>query len=144
VLGVTFRGTFGGFRARQDSGSGGERRAVPSCFKHYDRVLVGADRAKGRLLKCERKPPATGSYFKVKTDAGDWRWPDVLILDRPGAHVGTCEAGGGRFMTDQQGDGLLCPKHDGEVFGTPEDHALDAAAPRRPSGNTTRWKRGRR
>jgi hypothetical protein len=118
---------------------------MPSCFKHYDRVLVGADRAPGRLLRCERKPPATGFYFKVKTDAGEWRWPDVMILDGPGANIATCEAGAGRFKTDQIGDGLLCPRHNGEIFGTAEDHALDAAADRfRPRGNTTTWKRGRR
>lgn len=132
--------TGGAFRG---SSSSSGRAPVPSCFKHYDRVLVGADRAPGRLLKCEKKD-GSGSYFKVKTDAGEWRWPDVLVLERPGAHVGTCEQGGGKFKTDQIGDGLLCPKHDGEMFGTPEDHALDAAAPRRPAGNTHKWKRGRR
>lgn len=141
MSGARFRGTFGGFRA---SSSSSERPAMPSCFGHYDRVLVGADRAKGRLLKCERKPPATGFYFKVKTDGGEWRWPDVMILDTgAGPNVATCEAGAGRFMTDKTGDGLLCPKHDAEIFGSAADHALDAAAPRRPSGNTTRWKRGR-
>lgn len=138
---MTFRRTFGGFRASISSA----RAPLPSCFKHYDRVLVGADRAKGRLLRCERRPPATGFYFKVKTDAGEWRWPDVLILDGPGANVATCEAGAGRFMTDKIGDGLLCPLHDAEIFGTREDHAIDAAADRyKRSGNTTKWKRGRR
>jgi hypothetical protein len=136
-----FRGTFGGFRA---SSSSDMRPPLPSCFKHYDRVLVGADRAPGRLLKCEKKD-GSGSYFKVKTDGGEWRWPDNIILAGPGRNVGTCEAGEGRFMTDQQGDGLLCPRHNGEIFGTPADHALDAAADRfRPRGNTHKWKRGRR
>jgi len=135
-----FRSTFGAFRSGEGAG---ERRPLPSCFKHYDRVLVGADRAPGRLLKCERKPPATGSYFKVKTDGGEWRWPDVLILAGTGANVATCEAGAGRFMTDKIGDGLLCPKHDAEIFGSPADHALDAADPVRPRGNSHKWKRGR-
>lgn len=140
-MSARFRGTFGGFRA---SSSSGERKPIPSCFGHYDRVLVGADRAPGRLLRCEKKD-GSGEYFKVKTDAGEWRWPDVLILDGPnaGPNVATCEAGEGRFMTSQTGDGLLCPRHEGQVFGTPEDHALDAAAPRRPSGNTHKWIRGR-
>ncbi len=133
--------TFGAFRGSSSI----ERAPLPSCFRHYARVLVGADRAPGRLLKCEKKD-GSGSYFKVKTDGGEWRWPDVLILDGPnaGGNVATCEAGGGRFMTDQIGDGLLCPHHTGEIFGTPEDHAIDAAAPRRPAGNTHKWKRGRR
>lgn len=133
------------WRARGASSSG-ERRPLPSCFKHYDRVLVGADRAKGRLLKCDRKPPGVGSYFKVKTDGGEWRWPDVLILDTgAGPNVGHCEAGEGRFMTDQQGDGLLCPRHSAEIYGSDADHALDAAGDRfKRGGNTTRWKRGRR
>ncbi len=135
-----FRSTFGAFRA---SSSSGARPPLPSCFKHYDRVLVGADREKGRLLKCEKKD-GSGSYFKVKTDAGAWRWPDVLVLDGPGANVATCEAGEGRFMTDQIGDGLLCPKHNGEIFGTPEDHALDAADPVRPRGNSHKRARGGR
>jgi len=134
-----FRSTFGAFRSDPDGG----RKPIPSCFKHYDRVLVGADRAKGRLLRCEKKD-GTGEYFKVKTDAGDWRWPDVLILDGPGAIVGVCEVGEGRFMTDRPGDGLLCPRHDAEMFGTAADHAIDAAAPRRPAGNTHKWIRGRR
>lgn len=139
-MSARFRSTFGAFR----SSGAGERKPIPSCFKHYDRVLVGADREKGRLLKCEKKD-GSGSYFKVKTDAGAWRWPDVLILDGPGPHVGTCEAGEGRFLTDQTGDGLLCPRHTGEIYGTPADHALDGADDRtRPRGNTTRWKRGRR
>lgn len=134
-------GTFGAFRG---SGGGGERKPLPSCFKHYDRVLVGADKAKGRLLKCEKRDGG-GSYYKVKTDGGEWRWPDVLILDGPGAHVGICEAGEGRFMTDQIGDGLLCPLHNAEMFGTTADHAADAEADRyRRKGNTTTWKRGRR
>lgn len=137
-----FRSTFGAFRARGDAGV---RKPIPSCFKHYDRVLVGADRAKGRLLKCE-KADGSGSYWKVKTDAGEWRWPDVMILDTgAGANVATCEAGEGRFLTDKIGAGLLCPKHDGEIFGTPEEHAADAEGDRyRRSGNTTKWKRGRR
>ncbi len=136
-----FRSTFGAFR----SSDAGGRKPIPSCFGHYDRVLVGADRAPGRLLKCEKKD-GSGSYFKVKTDAGEWRWPDVLILDGPnaGTNIATCEAGGGRFMTDQIGDGLLCRRHEGQIFGTPEDHALDAADDRtRPRGNTHQWKRGR-
>lgn len=138
-MSARFRGTFGGFRA---SSAASTRRPLLSCFRHYDRVLVGADRAKGRLLRCE-KHDGSGEYFKVKTDAGDWRWPDVLILDGPGAHVAICEAGGGRFMASETGDGLLCPRHAGEIYGTPEDHAIDAAAPRRPAGNTRTWKRGR-
>ncbi len=112
-MSARFRGTFGGFRAPASS----ERRPLPSCFKHYDRVLVGADRARGRLLACEKKD-GTGKYFKVKTDGGEWRWPDVLILDGPGAQVGTCEIGEGRFMTTGAGDGLLCPRHEEEQFGT--------------------------
>ena len=131
------------WRARSSSSSS-ERRPMPSCFRHYDRVLVGADRAPGRLLRCEKKD-GSGEYFKVKTDGGVWRWPDVLILAGPGANVGTCEMGSGRFQTDQIGDGLLCPRHSAEQFGTPADHALDAEADRfRPRGNTHKWKRGRR
>ncbi len=138
-MSARFRGTFGGFRASSAS----ERAPLPSCFKHYDRVLVGADRAKGRLLKCE-KVDGSGSYFKVKTDGGEWRWPDVLILDTPGANVATCEAGEGRFKTDATGAGLMCPRHTAEIFGSPEDHAIDAAADRfRPRGNTTRGNRRR-
>jgi len=131
--------THGTFRGSSAS----ERPAMPSCFGHYDRVLVGADRAPGRLLKCQKKD-GSGEYFKVKTDGGEWRWPDVLLLAGPGANVATCEAGGGRFLTDQIGDGLLCPRHNREIFGAPEDHAADAADPVRPRGNTHRWKRGRR
>lgn len=132
--------TGGAFRGSSSS----TRAPLPSCFKHYDRVLVGADRAKGRLLSCEKKD-GSGKYFKVKTDGGEWRWPDVLILDGAGANVATCEAGEGRFMTSETGPGLLCPKHAAEVFGSPEDHALDAEGDRyRRGGNTTKWKRGRR
>ena len=132
--------THGAFRGSSSS----ERPPLPSCFKHYDRVLVGAERAPGRLLRCQKKDGG-GEYFKVKTDAGEWRWPDVIVLAGPGANVATCEAGAGRFMTDQIGDGLLCPKHNAEIFGTPADHAADAAADRfRPRGNTIKWKRGRR
>ena len=132
---------------RIGGGAGGDscsRPPVPSCFKHYDRVLVGARREKGRLLHCEKRD-GSGKFWKVKTDAGVWLWPDVLILDGPGPNVAICEAGGGRFATDQHGDGLLCPKHSGEIFGTPEDHARDAEADKyRPRGNTHKWKRGRR
>ena len=132
------------WRAGRIGGSSSARRPMPTCFRHYDRVLEGADRAPGRLLRCEKKD-GSGEYFKVKTDAGAWRWPDDLILAGPGANVGICEMGGGRFMTDQHGDGLLCPRHNAEQFGTPADHALDGAADRfRPRGNTTKWKRGRR
>jgi hypothetical protein len=133
-----FRGTFGGFRSSSSSG----RAPLPSCFRHYDRVLVGADRAKGRLLECEKRD-GSGKYFKVKTDAGEWRWPDVLILDGPGAIVAVCEMGEGRFMTDKPGDGLLCKRHNDETFGSEADHAIDAAAPRRPAGNSHKWIRGR-
>ncbi len=133
--------TFGAFRSGGSSSS--ERPALPSCFKHYDRVLVGADRAPGRLLKCEKKD-GSGSYFKVKTDGGEWRWPDVMILAGEGSNVATCEAGAGRFLTNEIGDGLLCPRHSAEIYGTPEDHARDAAADRtRPRGNTHKWKPGR-
>lgn len=135
---MSFRGTFGGFRPSAPR----ERAPVPSCFRHYDRVLVGADRAKGRLLHCEKR--GGGKYFKVKTDAGDWRWPDNMILDGPGNIVAVCEMGEGRFMTDKPGDGLLCKRHNDETFGSDADHALDAEAPRRTSGNTHKWKRGRR
>lgn len=139
---MTFRGTFGGFRPR-DTGQGPRR--PPSCFTHYARVLVGANRRPGRLMRCESKKPGGGEYWKVLLDAGEWLWPDNLILATPGANVATCEAGGGRFLTDKIGDGLLCPKHDAEIFGTVADHALDAEGDRfRPRGNTHKWKRGRR
>lgn len=138
---MTFRGTFGGFRPRDTSNA---PRRPPSCFGHRSRVFVGASRAPGRLLRLESKKPGGGEYWKVVLDSGAWVWPDGLILATPGSRVAVCEMGEGRFMTDREGDGLLCPKHDGETFGTPEDHALDAAADRfRPRGNTTRWKRGR-
>lgn len=139
---MTFRGTFGGFRPRAPRGD--EQRRPPSCFVHRSKVLVGANRAPGRLMRCESKKPPHGEYWKVLLDSGEWLWPDNLILATPGANVAVCEMGGGRFLTDEHGDGLLCPKHDGEVFGTLADHALDAAAPRRPAGNTHKWKRGRR
>lgn len=139
---MAFRGTFGGFRPRDTSN---KPRRPPSCFAHYARVLVGANRRPGRLMRCESKKPGGGEYWKVLLDSGEWVWPDPpLVLATPGTRVAVCEVGEGQFMTDQIGEGLLCPKHDGEMFGTPEDHALDAAAPRRPSGNTTRWKRGGR
>jgi hypothetical protein len=136
---VTFRSTFGAFRARGDAGAD---RRPPSCFTHYARVLVGANRAPGRLMRCQSKRTG-GEYWKVRLDSGEWLWPDNIILATPGERVATCELGGGRFLTDETGEGLLCPKHDGETFGTAEDHALDAAAPRRPSGNSHKWIRGR-
>ena len=134
-----FRGTFGGFRPGP-----AEVRRPPSCFLHRDRVLVGANRRPGRLMRCESKKAGGGEYWKVLLETGEWLWPDNLLLATKGARVAVCEIGGGRFLTDEEGDGLLCPRHDGEQFGTIADHALDAAAPaRRPTGNTHTWKRGR-
>jgi hypothetical protein len=142
VLVVTFRGTFGGFRS---SAASATPRRPPSCFSHRSRVLVGANRAPGRLMRCESKQPGKGEYWKVLLDSGEWIWPDNIVLATPGERVGVCEMGEGRFMTDQQGDGLLCPKHDEEAFGTAEDRAIDAADARLlPRGNSTKWKRGKR
>lgn len=128
---------FGRFKSADD-------RRPPTCFGHRAKVLVGANRRPGRIMRCESKKTG-GEYWKVLLDSGEWVWPENVILATPGATVATCEMGGGRFMTDEQGDGLLCPRHTGEVFGTPEDHALDAATPPlRPSGNTHKWTPGRR
>lgn len=135
-----FRSTFGAFRSTE--GGSGDRRP-PSCFIHRSKVLVGANRHPGRLMRCESKQPGGREYWKVLLDSGEWVWPDGLILATPGANVATCEAGAGRFMTDEHGDGLLCPRHEAEMFGTAEDHAVDAAEDRRRAGNTTKWKPGR-
>ena len=111
-------------------------------------MLVGANRAPGRLMRCESKNPGGGEYWKVLMDSGEWLWPDGIILDTsagPGAGVAVCEVCGARFTTQQRGDGLLCRRCNDETFGSAADHAIDAAGDRfRPRGNTTRWKPGRR
>lgn len=124
----------------------GERpRRPPSCFGHRDRVLVGANRAPGRLMRCESKKPGGGEYWKVLLDSGEWVWPDRIVLAGEGDRVGICEMGEGRFMTNERGDGLLCKRHHDQTFGSAADHALDASLDvGRPRGNTHRWIRGRR
>lgn len=118
-------------------------RAQPrdtSGYRHGLRVRLGVTGPKGILLRCETKDGA-GHYWKVRLQRGDWVWPDGCILEGPGDQVARCEACGLSFLTDQRGDGLLCPVHDEEIFGT-RARAAEPPSPRTSYGR--RWIRRHR
>jgi hypothetical protein len=107
----------------------GAERMDTSGFHHGLRVRMGARGPKGMLLRCERRD-GTGFYWKVRLNTGEWVWPEGLILEGPGTRVGVCEQCALPFMTDQTGDGLLCPRCDEEIHGT-RARAADPTPPRR-------------
>lgn len=80
------------------------------------RVTFGHAGEKGTLFFCKRR------FWKVRMDAGDWRWPDGIVIDSTGAHVSVCQECELEFRSDK-------PR---EVFCAQCEQRMDAADARDP------------
>lgn len=99
-------------------------RRDESGFRHGLRVRIGKDGPKGKLFHCNKRD-GTGKYWSVKLNAGDWVWPDGIVIDGPGDHLaGHCLDCRMPFIGDS-GD-LLCRACQGEMFGATSDRAQGA------------------
>lgn len=113
-----------------------KRELNTAAFKHYLRVRIGgAGGPLGRLMRCEKKD-GSGHYWKVKLDTGEWVWPDAMVLDGPGQHVGTCVECELPLLVGRPGDAGLCRSCQDATFGTDAQHADDG--PSHGFGRT-RW-----
>lgn len=80
-------------------------------FTHGMRVRVGGFQGRrGRILRCKRKPPQTGHYWKVKLDTGEWVWPTDVVSDTDGRLELRCQECGIRFRCHESEP--FCPACD--------------------------------
>jgi hypothetical protein len=74
--------------------------------RNGDRVQVGT-RA-GEIVRCTRKPPATGYYFRVKFDDGTWDWPNHVRAESTGQYELRCRECDIAFADDNLRE-VFCP-----------------------------------
>jgi hypothetical protein len=99
--------------------SGRPRVAFVESVHDGLRVTFGHGREAGTLFLCKHR------FWKVRMDAGDWRWPDGIVVESTGAHVRVCQECELEFRTDVRN----------EVFCVPCDRRMDRrqATDARPS-----------
>jgi hypothetical protein len=57
------------------------------------------------MMRCKRRPPATGTYWKVKlTASNEWVWPNGVVADTDGAHQYRCQECSIPFRTNTSGE----------------------------------------
>lgn len=92
------------------------------------RVTFGHGGPVGTLFFCKRR------FWKVRMDAGDWRWPDGIVVLSAGSFVRTCQECDLQFRTDKAG----------EVFCNPCDRRMDMARAHDPGSPQQFERMGRR